>query len=211
MIEAVRAGLATACLWLGGVGMVVVAVAAIALNLRRMARIARRSRIRGTTAAVLCAVGGVSLLYGGRKGRVSYPYVDWEQRWLLDSGSYVTNDFVHLDYTRIVVPSSAPVFVAARQVASTNDLDWAVVTNTTFAAWPPPQDLPFPAATNYDWIVYTTWTPGPTVTTNGVWHSYWGLDKSVRRHIIPIRSAVRVDGEVIATPKSKREADQNED
>lgn len=202
MIEALINGFGTACLYLGLVAMLAVAGLATWLNLRRI----KRSGIKGSGAVVMAVLGTACLLYGGRKSTITYPYTDYEKRYLVDNGSYVTNDAIHVAFTRIVAPASAPFFISFRQVDSTNDLDWVVFTNTTFAAFAVPCDIPYPAATNYDWICYTTWTPGPTVQTNGVWHSYWGIDKKLHTHYIPIRSAVRVDGDVIATPKSKREA-----
>lgn len=207
MIEAIVNGFGAACLWLGLIAMLAVAGVAIILNWRRIAR-AARPKVRGVTAAVLGAFGVVCVIYAGRKGTITYPYVDYEMRYLVDSGSYVASNIVHVAFSRYVVPASADFFISYRDVESTNDLDWVVFTNTTFSAFAVPCDIEYPAATNYDWICYTTWTPGPTVQTNGVWHSYWGRDKKLHTHLIPIRSAVRVDGETIATPKSKREANQ---
>ena len=207
VIETIANGFGSACLWLGLVGILAVAGAAIAISFRRMVRAARPC-VKGTNAAVLLGLAAVCTIYGGRKGTITYPYTDYELRYLVDNGSYVSNDYVHVSFTRIVAPATADFFISFRQVDSTNDIDWAVFTNTTFAALSIPFDIPYANATNYDWICYTTWTPGPTVQTNGVWHSYWGRDKKLHTHIIPIRSAIRVNGETIATPKSKREANQ---
>lgn len=203
IIDALINGFGAACLWLGLVAMLVVAGLAIWLNMSRLSR-AVKGKVKGPHLAALAILGAALALYGGRKGRITYPYTDYELRYLTDNGSYVTNDAIHVAFTRIVAPASADFFISFRQVDSTNDLDWVVFTNTTFAAFTVPCDIEYPAATNFDWICYTTWTPGPSVQTNGVWHSYWGKDKKLHTHLIPIRSAVRVDGEVIATPKSKR-------
>lgn len=205
MIDVLIGGYGVACMWLGLVAMLVVAGLAIWLNMGRLSR-AVKGKVRGTHLAALAILGAALALYGGRKGRITYPYTDYELRYLTDNGSYVTNDAIHVAFTRIVVPASAEFFISFRQVDSTNDMDWVVFTNTTFAAFAVPCDIEYPAATNFDWVCYTTWTPGPTVKTNGVWNSYWGIDKKLHTHFIPIRSSVRVDGETIATPKSKREA-----
>lgn len=207
MIEAIAKGFGAACIVLGMVGIAVVCSIAIWLNYHRMSR-SVRGKVKSGHLVALALLGGALMLYGGRKGRITYPYTDYEMRWLVDNGSYVTNDAIHVSFTRIVVPATAPLYISFREVESTNDLDWVVFTNTTFAAFTVPCDMEYPAATNYDWICYTTWTPGPSVQTNGVWHSYWGRDKKLHTHIIPIRSAVRVDGEIKATPKSKREAER---
>lgn len=167
---------------------------------RRMGKLKLASRVL-LVVSLLSAV-----IYGGRKGRITYPYVDIEQRYLQDHGSYVTNDLVHVDFTRMIAPSSAEFFISYRETSSTNDEDWAVLVATTFAEFTVPQDIAFENATNFDFMAYTTWTPGPSVQTNGVWHSYWGKDQKLHTHFIPIRTCVRVDDEVIATPKSKENA-----
>lgn len=153
----------------------------------------------------LLAVTG-AVQYGGSKhiiGRVEFPFTDVEQRYVHDMGSYVTNDLVHIEYTRVVAPATAPLFVDFREISSTNDADWVNLITTTFADFPSPQDLEIPNATNYNFVVYTTWTPGAAVLTNGVWHAYWGLDRKSGLHLIPVRTCVREDGEVLATPKSR--------
>ena len=157
----------------------------------------------------LAAVAGATL-YGGAKhktGGISYPFTDPEIKYLIDAGSYVTNDAVHVAFTRLIAPATAPLLIDRRQVDQTNETDWVSFTNTTFAAFANPCDIQCPAATNWDWIVYTTWTPGPTVQTNGVWHAHWGLDKKERAYIIPVRTCVRDGSTIIATPKSRWDAE----
>ena len=205
MIEALVNGFGAACLCLGMVGIAIVCAIAIWLNLRRSGR-TMRGKVKVYDLVALALLGAACVLYGGRKGTITYPYTDYEMRYLVDNGSYVASNIVHVAFSRYVAPASADFFISFRSVDSTNDLDWVVFTNTTFSAFTVPADIEYPAATNFDWICYTTWTPGPTVLTNGVWHSYWGKDKKLHTHFIPIRSAVRVDGETIATPKSKRAA-----
>ena len=159
-------------------------------------------RLNANRVAFLAAVAAATI-YGGSKGRVIFPRTDPDVAWLSDRGSYVTNDYAHIDFVRVAVPDSAPLLIDIRPVGSTDEAEWATLIETTFSAFPPPQDVALVAATNFDWAVYTTWTPGPAVETNGVWHANWGLDRRERRYLIPLRTAVRVDGEIIATPKSK--------
>lgn len=158
-----------------------------------------------TTRFMLLAVALVATLYGGRKGTISYPRTDPLAAYLVNVGSYVTNDAVHVNFTRVIVPDAANLYIDRRLVSSTNDADWVNHLTTTFAQFQPPQDIPCQAATNWDWIVYTDWTPGPSVQTNGVWHAMFGLDRQAGRHIIPVRACIRVDADVIATPKSKED------
>lgn len=158
------------------------------------------------TRLVLLAVAVVATLYGGRKGTVTYPRTDPTASYLIDAGSYVTNDLVHVNFTRVIIPDSASLFIDRREVAATNDPSaWVTHLTTTFAQFQVPQDIPYQNATNFDWVIYTDWTPGPSVQTNGVWHAMFGLDRKTGQHIIPVRSCIRLDGDVIATPKSKED------
>jgi len=155
--------------------------------------------------AFLAAALGLTL-YGGAKGRIggiTFPFTDPEVRYIIDTGSYVTNDYVHVSFMRMIAPAGAPLMIDRRQVGQTNDVDWVNHLTTTFAQFANPSDIQFQAATNWDWIVYTTWTPGPTVQTNDVWHAYWGRDRNNRGFLIPIRTCVRDGSEIIATPKSR--------
>lgn len=206
IIADIQGALVVAC-------MLGLAAIGVAVALRRllapMASLALKFVRAGVWRASFLAVFVCAFVfYGATKGHVSFPYTDFEKRYIVDRGSYVTNDFVHVDFTRVLAPSTADLHIDYRQWESTNDAEWVSFVDTTFAEFQVPQDLPFQNATNFNFAVYTTWTPGAAVQTNGVWHSYWGLDKKLHFHMIPVRTAVRVDDEIIATPKSK---EQNHD
>ena len=160
--------------------------------------------------AVFCGAVAVACLYGGAKhgGTISYPKTDTDVAYLVDSGSYVTNDAVHVAFTRVpTVPDTATFYLDYCAIDATNAqgvaTNWVNAKTATFADLTVPFDFAFAAATNYNWMAYTDWTPGPAVQTNGVWHAYWGVDKNQGRYFIPVRTCVRDGGEVIATPKSR--------
>lgn len=164
-----------------------------------------RGRLRGWGITAFAAIACVCTIYA-RKGSVYYPRTDPTVSYLIDRGSYVTNDLVHIDFLRVIVPDTATLYIDRRQVDSADDEDWVTHETMTFAECSPPLDIPYADATNYDWAVYTDWTPGPSVVTNGVWHAFWGKDNRQRMFFIPVRTAVRVDGDTIATPKSKEDS-----
>ncbi len=150
--------------------------------------------------AVMVHHGSTKGFYGG----IRYPKTDPEVWYLMDNGSYVTNDFVHVSYTRNpVVPNSARIYVDALASNYSNQTDWAehaiTVTNGTIATLGVAFDLPFPAASNYNWIVYTDWTPGPSVHTNGIAYVVWqvGADKDVK-DIAMIRTGVYTNAVMLA-------------
>ena len=163
--------------------------------------------------AVFCGAVAVACLYGGAKhgGTISYPKTDTDVAYLIDAGSYVTNDAVHVTFTRVpTVPDTATFYLDYCALDGTNEqgvaTNWVNAKTATFADLTVPFDFAFAAATNYNWMAYTDWTPGPAVQTNGVWHAYWGVDKKEGRYFIPVRTCVRDGGSVIATPKSKWDA-----
>ena len=105
---------------------------------------------------------------------VQFPYLDVEQRYLFNDGSIVSNDHVHVNFTpSIVLPSTAEIFLEYSD--GTNTASWTTYTNATLATFPRPLDFDFPNAVSNSWMCYTTWTPGPTVHTNGVAQINWQL------------------------------------
>lgn len=200
-IAYIHGALVVACMMgLAAIGLAVAMRTLLVPALEKALRLASVSTWRTAFFAVFV---GAFVFYGATKGHISYPYTDFEKRYLVDNGSYVSNDFIHVDFTRVLAPSTADLHIDYRQWQSTNDEEWVSFIDTTFAEFQVPKDLPFNLATNFDFVVYTTWTPGAAVQTNGVWHSYWGIDRKLHMHYIPVRTAVRLDGTTIATPKSK--------
>ena len=147
------------------------------------------------------------IVYGSTKARVTYPMTEAGRAYLVDRGSYVTNDFVHIDFERRIVPDDAALVIERRVVASTNDTDWAEFLRTTFAAFNVPADIPCAGATNWMWIVYADWAPEPSVHTNGILEAKWGVSARDAAHRaerlavgVPARTTVWADVEMLGTP-----------
>lgn len=147
-------------------------------------------------------------IYGSTKpASVGFPPTEAGVQYLVDRGSYVTNDYVHLDWARRVVPDNAALVIERRPVSSTNASDWAAFIETTFAAFSVPTNLPCPAATGWAWQVWADWTPPPSVQTNGVLHAEWGRttrDAAFRAAGlavgVPVQSTAWGDGSLLGTP-----------
>lgn len=208
------AGFQASVLWLGVVGLL--SLAGIGLfcaggdALVRLRKLFGRSKVQGllTAFAVVCAV-----MYGGSKGtrNVNFPRTDIEVSYLVDAGSYVTNDLVHVAFNSYLIPSSALIVLAYWPDGSTNEEDMVTALTAPLADFPNPLDLAFENAISNRWYCYTTWTPGPAVHTNGVWQTIWMTDRRERRFLIPIRTTVEVDGETIAPlPNPKKKEDDDE-
>ena len=162
---------------------------------------------RAVRAALLVPFAVGMVIYGGSKARVSYPQTEAGRAYLVDRGSYVTNEWVHLDFERRIVPDDAALVVERRPVASTNDAEWAEFLHTTFAALPVPADLPCAGATNWDWCVYADWAPPPSVHTNGILEARWGVSRADAAHRaaglavgVPAQSTVWRNGAILGTP-----------
>lgn len=103
---------------------------------------------------------------------ISFPFTDPEQRYLFDAGSIVSNDTVHLNFNAsVVLPSSAMIYLDYIPTGESA----ITYTNATLATFPRPLDFTFPNAVSNTWFCYTTWTPGPSVQTNGIAQIMWQL------------------------------------
>lgn len=165
-------------------------------------------------------VGVGSTKNAGIVSRVNYLYTDVEQRYLFDNGSYVTNDYIHIDFTRLVAPNSADFIIDYYPISITNQDDIADncqnLVTTTFGEFPTPCDIAFEGATNFHFICYTTWTPGPSVQTNGVFHLMWQqpIEKSINDEylpFVPYRTGIYLDDEKISPPMIEVDLDDGAD
>lgn len=166
-----------------------------------------RDRVAKAVFAAACVLGA---LYGGSKSpwaSVAYPKTEAGRQYLVNRGSYVTNDYVHIDFERRIVPDDAALVIERRPVASTNDTEWAQYLRTTFTAFAVPTNLPCASATNWNWILFADWTPAPSVHTNGIMEVKWGTSRADAAHRaaglavgIPVQTTVWSDGTMVGTP-----------
>lgn len=188
--------------------LLILAVIAFACVCRRAFVLARRVLSRGEMVAFVLAAG--VCCWAAQKRLVRFPRTDPTTDYLIDNGSYVDSEtnLLHIDFRRFIVPDNAPLFIDKR--VREDGAEWENMVSETFADVPLPYETTIENATNYEFAVYTTWTPGPSVQTNGVWHANWGRDTS-GRFILPIRTEVREGGKIIASPKSKKEQELNDE
>ena len=149
--------------------------------------------------AIIVAPFVICLIYTGatkNEARINYPRTDPEVWYLMDNGSYVTNDAVHVAFTRnLIVPNTASFYIYGLELSYTNESDWAehsfLAYEDTFGNMTVPFDMPFEAATNYNWMAFTDWTPPPVTHTNGVAYVAWqiGAGKSIN-DLVPYRTGI---------------------
>jgi len=158
MIHAIQ----SVILWACAVALILIASVVILAGMGKAAATAKRRLKGGVAVTVIAALA--CLLYA-RKGKVtiSDPYI-------LDSGSYLTNDVAHISIAKRtpIFPDETEILVYARQVDLTNATDWVrLEPHLTFADHP--YDYVLANAINHDVMVAASYTPAPTVHTNGVW------------------------------------------
>ena len=163
------------------------------------------SKWRGSDWAtrVVCGVFAVGLIqYAATKpGSVSYPQTENGVAYIWDSGSYVTNDTVHVAFGKLsVVPDSADFQGWTRPAGSTNDAEWTQMLATDFAAFHSPSNLVFVGAATNDFIFFTTWTPGSHTITNSMATLDWLKASSSTNNLIPIRTGIYTNSVFVAGP-----------
>ncbi|HBO99087.1 MAG TPA: hypothetical protein DD637_04540 [Verrucomicrobia bacterium] len=206
-------------LLMGGCVMIALSVIALALVVRRYVRDIVRAQsgskaAKRVTAVVLSACFAFGVLEGiSKSGIIGYSDANAGEGWWLrdnpEDKSYVTNDYVHVSFERRIIPDEASVFVDYRPADSTNDSDWVTLVQSTFAAFPNPTNIPFANAISNSWHVYSDWTPGPSVQTNGILHADWGKsrrDAAERARGlavgIPVQTRVALDGKSLPNQPS---------
>ena len=122
----------------------------------------------------------------------------------------VTNDTVAIYWQRdlaggVYVPESATVYIDYRLNTSTN-AEWVLLAETTVGAWSWTGTVQ--GATNYDYNVWAFYIPPEPVHTNGVWTYKTHLDRN-GEYALPLRARTEVNGKAIATPKEKREDEED--
>ena len=194
---------------------------------RRLARLWRRSPVECVAAvALLC----YCVAWGG--GKITFPRTNAEYELLKDAGSFIltagetlTNQYydVAFDYDMLairftahpILPDTADIQLWRRPAASTNDADWVAFDDKrTLAEYRDGDEcalditLAAHTATNWNWVVFTTWQPAPAVQTNGVLHvDWWGATNGAANAVfgIPLKSAVETtEGKQLAPVRNKQ-------
>jgi hypothetical protein len=131
----------------------------------------------------------VTTAYGGVKffRYLKIPRTDPDVQNIVDHGSYITNDCAYISFNTVGLPPDAPILVAYAPPEATNESQVVTVADLTLTQW----RVQFPGkdgadvtarfawntslgdrADEYQWYLYTTWTPAPSVHTNGVLNCY---------------------------------------
>lgn len=170
----------------------------------------RFKRLKPASKAMAAVFFAGFTFYAGGKhiiGTITFPWTDISTRYLVNDGSFVTNDYVYVSFTRNpIVPASAWFFLDACPLSVTNLTEVSensfTVYSNKFADISVPFDVPYTAATNYNWFAYTDWSPSPTVHTNGVAFVLWRFKSTnnIEAVVMPYRTGIYTIGRVAPTP-----------
>lgn len=150
----------------------------------------------------MVVLAGVCIAYGGSKIRFprSNPYYEL----IRDVGSEATADGLVIRYSRHrILPDTADFQVWTRPLGSTNDSDYVERVASTVGACPSPFHLELPGATNMEAVVFTTWSPGPSVHTNGTLVVWWRGTNTADGAVlaVPLGTSVTEGGARLAPPE----------
>ena len=118
--------------------------------------------------------------------------------YLIDNGSYVSNNTVHVDFVTRLLPDSAFIYLDYVPKGSENNPN----AYTTYLArhssqFPRIMDIEFENAISNRWVIYTTYTPGPVVHTNGVAVAEFLKAQKYDNVAVPKRSTIWQDGKML--------------
>ena len=108
-------------------------------------------------------------------GTITYLRTEADVQYIYDAGSFVSNDLVHVAFTFAVAPGTADFQLWAWPRSSTNEEEMVLVYSNTLAGVAQPYEFEYAGAISNRWFGFTTWTPGPSVHTNGVALVNWQL------------------------------------
>lgn len=118
--------------------------------------------------------------------------------YLIDNGSYVSNNLVHISFVTRLLPDSAMIFLDfIPKGAEPSAENYSTFKAMTSAEWPRDIDFEFEDAISNKWVMYTTYTPGPAVHTNGVAVAEFLKAQKYDNVAVPKRSTIWQDGKML--------------
>lgn len=130
--------------------------------------------------------------------RINFLQTDPEIKYLIDEGSWVSSNAVHLEFSTRLLPSSAPLFldyIPKTEPPESNN--YSTYLAGTVESVSNIVEFTFEGALSNRWVFYTTYTPGPSVHTNGVAVAEFMKATKYDNVAVPKRSTIWEDGKRI--------------
>lgn len=157
--------------------------------------------------AALALIAAVCIAYGGTK-RLQFVQTNPDYKLIWDDGSELIENELIIRYGRhAILPDDADFQVWARPGGSTNAAEYAALVVSTVGECPSPYTVDLTGrGDNLDIIVFTTWTPAPSVHTNGTLVVKWAGTNKVDDAVfaVPRGTSVHENGAQIAPPERSR-------
>ena len=133
-----------------------------------------------------------------RKDSITFLQTDPEITYLIDNGSWVSDNVVHLEFSTRLLPPSAPLFLAYIPKTELPDSNnYTTYLSGTVESVPDVFEFEFESAISNRWVFYTTYTPGPVVHTNGVAVAEFMRATAYDNVAVPKRTTIRENGNKI--------------
>lgn len=130
-----------------------------------------------------------------RKEPIAFLQTDPEVKYLIDNGSWVSNDVVHLEFSTRLLPPSAMLYLDYIPKTEPQDsLNYSTYLYGSVDTIPNVVEFMFEGAISNRWVFYTTYTPGPNVHTNGVAVAEFIRAKKYDNVAVPKRSTIWENG-----------------
>lgn len=133
-----------------------------------------------------------------RKEPIAFLQTDPEVKYLIDNGSWVSNNVVHLEFVTRLLPPSAMLYLDYIPKTEPQDsLNYSTYLFGSVDTIPNVVEFMFEGAISNRWVFYTTYTPGPNVHTNGVAVAEFLKSSKYDNVAVPKRSTIWENGERI--------------
>ena len=133
-----------------------------------------------------------------RKDPIGFLRTDPEIVYLVDAGSWVSNNVVHLEFSTRLLPSSAQLFLDyIPKTESPDSNNYSTYLSGTVESVPNVVEFEFEGAISNRWVFYTTYTSGPVVHTNGVAVAEFLRVPGSDNAAIPKRSTIWVGSKLV--------------
>lgn len=133
-----------------------------------------------------------------KRDSVSFLQTSSEIKYLVDKGSWVSNNVVHLEFETRLLPQSAELFLDYIPKSEPADSTaYTTYCHGTVDNTPTTMEFEFENAISNRWVFYTTYTPGPNVHTNGVAVAEFLKATKYDNVAVPKRSTIWEDGKRI--------------
>lgn len=153
-----------------------------------------------------CIATGISLVFAQEAyptaeekqavDNITFLRTDPEIEFLIDTGSYVSNNIVHLSFTTRFLPSSAMLYLDyIPKTESADSTNYSTFMAGELSSIPNTCVFEFENAISNRWVFYTTYTQGANVHTNGVAVAEFMRARNYDNVAVPKRASIWEDGE----------------